>query len=699
MIRLLGRRIINGGRARGFLVEFSREWPENARRIYLVGNFTSWFPGFKRLVKKGDRGFTVLELFPGLYGYGFVVDNDFTILLDPENPDTILLPNVMTLEEKAFRGSRLELKPPTDPREYVVHDENDEAFLHRHLDYYVLRLRTNTKVSKSVLIANNEEYGASAVYETGFEKIFEHHVPAEKVGRALTYYFMVEAPGEAFSYGFNGVGERVQPFQVYAGDVKGFEKPSWYMGTVYYHVFVDSFYNADRSNDPPGTVPDTVPRRHGYLGGDLKGVVVKLDHIVSLGAEAIYLTPIFPAGTYHRYDVRDYLGVDPYLGSTRDFEELVRKAGERGVKIVLDITLHHMGVCHEFFRDALIRREDSKYWDWFVFLEKPREDFVNEAAKLLEECDYQGLRTLVSKAGYRRPFYEAFYTVWAMPRINHENPETLKYFIHVAETWVGRGVGGFRIDVAHGVMDTWLQAFYRAVKKNSEDAVIIGEVCDYPFLYKGCMDSYMNYWLRYILLGTLVKGFLSLREMVWKIGEILASHPIYQATMLYNLLGSHDTPRIIEVVDKDKTLLKLLINLLNLLPGSLAIYYGDEIGLEGGHDPDNRRPMRWNQGEWDAEVLNTYLEAIALRRKHPAVRYGFTRTWLCGDGVLVVERWLREDRVIGLFNLNEREADVSGCFEKLFEEASHRDYAGLKPLPRYGFIIIESNQHMTFHDV
>jgi len=101
------------------------------------------------------------------------VDNDFTILLDPENPDTILLPNVMTLEEKAFRGSRLELKPPADPREHVVHDENDEAFLHRHLDYYVLRLRANTKVSKSVLIANNEEYGASVVYETGFEKIFE----------------------------------------------------------------------------------------------------------------------------------------------------------------------------------------------------------------------------------------------------------------------------------------------------------------------------------------------------------------------------------------------------------------------------------------------------------------------------------------------------------------------------------------------
>jgi Glycosidases len=187
--------------------------------------------------------------------------------------------------------------------------------------------------------------------------------------------------------------------------------------------------------------------------------------------------------------------------------------------------------------------------------------------------------------------------------------------------------------------------------------------------------------------------------MVWKIGEILAFHPVYQATMLYNLLGSHDTPRIIEVVSKDKTLLKLLINLLNLLPGSLAIYYGDEIGLEGGRDPDNRRPMRWDQGEWDAEVLNIYLEAIALRRKHPGVRYGFTRTWLCGDGVLVVERWLREDRVIGLFNLNEREADVSGCFEKLFEEASHRDYADLKPLPRHGFIIVESDQRVTFHDV
>jgi len=692
LFRLLGRRMISSGRARGFLVEFSREWPENARRIYLVGNFTSWFPGFKRLAKKGGRGFTVLELFPGVYGYGFVVDNDFTNILDPENPDTILLPNVMTLEENAFKGSRLELKPPVDPRDYVVHDENDEVFLHRHLDHYVFRLRTGVKVLKSILVVNNEEYDASVVYETGFEKVFEHHVPVEKPGKAITYYFRLEAPGEEFSYGFNGVGERVQPIQVYTGDIKGFDKPAWYMGAVYYHIFVDSFYNADRSNDPPVKVPDTAPRSHGYLGGDLKGVTEKLDHVVSLGAEAIYLTPIFPAGSYHRYDVKDYLGVDPYLGSIEDFEELVRKAEEKGIKIVLDITLHHMGVCHQFFRDALTRREKSDYWDWFIFLEKPSQDFLSQAVKLIEECNYQGLRNLIFRAGYRRPFYEAFYTVWAMPRINHENPETLKYFIHVAESWIGRGVRGFRIDVAHGVMDTWMQAFYRAVKKNSKDVVIIGEVCDHPFLYRDYMDSYMNYWLRYILLGTLVKGDLSPREMVAKIGEILASHPVYQATMLYNLLGSHDTPRIIELVKKDKTLLKLLINLLNILPGSLAIYYGDEVGLEGGNDPDNRRLMKWDRREWDEEVLTTYLEAVETRRKHTAVRYGFTRTWLCNDKVLVVERWLQGDKVTGLFNLTGEEADVSDCVGKLFREASSNNHVEMKSLRGHDFVIIAHNR-------
>ena len=659
MYKITGRRLLDGGRLKEFHVVFETKWRAGAKRMYLVGNFTSWFPGFKRMSRREDRAHASLFLYPGLYAYWFTADTDPQGFMDDDNPSVVELPNIMHPEKPGIKGSLLEVRPPENPFEYVIHDERDPAYLHRFKGYVVFRLRTGKGVDQAELVAG-KAFQPVFTRELPFERVFEFILEDRALEDVFSYYFNVCSRGECLSYGFQGVGERAQPIVVSKKDVKGVEKPRWFMGTIYYQIFVDSFYNGDPSNDPPLKITRVSPREHGYYGGDLKGILLKLDHMAELGVEAIYLTPIYPSGTYHRYDVSDYLSVDKHLGTLDDFSMLVDALKNRGMRLVLDITLHHTGACHPFFIEALEKKSSSKYWSWFNFTGEPPSGVFDEALKLLRECDVKGLRSFIGGRGFSRPFYESFFNNWLMPKINHENPETLIYFKKVAETWMRRGVAGFRIDVAHGIMDEWLRAYYAEVKSLDEDFLLLGEVCDYPFLYGEYMDSYMNYWLRYWLVSTVVLRKHSLREAVEMINLQISSHPHHQVLSLYNMVGSHDTKRIKTLVKGDKTVLKLLTAIYFTLPGSPAIYYGDEIGLEGGDDPDNRRPMPWEVEKWDLEIYDTYRFFINLYKSVEELRHGFADVRICRGDVLVVERRL-ERRLIGLFNTGDRAVDPSEC--------------------------------------
>ncbi|MGC9122173.1 MAG: alpha-amylase family glycosyl hydrolase, partial [Thermogladius sp.] len=422
MYKVVGRRVIQGGRPKEFEVLFKTKWREGAKRMYLVGNFTSWFPGFKRLAKTGDEGYARLNLYPGTYAYWFQADNAPSPILDEENERTAVLPNIMHPEKPGIRGSLLDLTVPEGPFEYVIHDERDPAYLHRFSGYVVFRLRTGKRVEAAWLCAGGGDVGPTAVHELPLERVFEFVIPEERLGELLSYHFQVCAEGECLEYGFNGVGRGVRPIKTLRREVPGFDKPRWFMGTVYYQIFVDSFYNGDPSNDPPVKIKRVAPREHGYYGGDLKGVLAKVDHLVRLGVETVYLTPIYPAGTYHRYDVKDYLSVDKYLGDISVFNELVRELEKRGLKLVLDITLHHTGACHPFFVDALEHGRASRYWGWYNFLDDPSKYVDQGVVRMLRDCDVAALREYLRRRALTTPFYESFFSNWLMPKINHENP-------------------------------------------------------------------------------------------------------------------------------------------------------------------------------------------------------------------------------------------------------------------------------------
>ncbi|MCD6301801.1 MAG: glycoside hydrolase family 13 protein, partial [Staphylothermus sp.] len=166
---------------------------------------------------------------------------------------------------------------------------------------------------------------------------YEFHVEANDLSRTLVYKFLLKYKEQLLEYGDEGIGEKASYIVVDKKNIKSVDKPKWWMGTIYYQIFVDSFENGDPTNDPEKKISRTVPREHGYYGGDLRGIINRFKHIKDLGIETIYLTPIFHALSYHRYDVCDYYKIDPYLGDLNDFKELVDLLHKNGIKIVLDI--------------------------------------------------------------------------------------------------------------------------------------------------------------------------------------------------------------------------------------------------------------------------------------------------------------------------------------------------------------------------
>ncbi len=650
MYRVIGREIIGKGRKGKYLVEYDVPWENNVERMYLIAEFTGWFPGHIQLRKQGRRGKVVVKLWPGIYPYGYATSRDHTPKPDPENPEKIRVSPFYD-----WKGSRIlslsRIPYPTDPLDNVVHNENDPAFINRFMDTIVIRLRAPSSLDEPPLLEYNKKRYHPYIWFKIDDKtiVYEYHV-IETSTRTAFYRFHLQYKGEKLVYGDEGISETASYIVADLDKIAGPTDPKWYMGTIYYQIFIDSFYNGEPSIDPPNKITRIAPRERGYYGGDLIGVIKKLDHLVSLGIEALYLTPIFPSPTYHRYDVIDYFKIDKYLGTMNDLINLVEKLHKNNIKLVLDIPMHHTSPCNPVFIDALEKLENSRYYDWFQFLENIDHNIREQLLSYVKDnCNVWSFEEYTRHRRIK-PFYEGFFMLWGMPRFNHENTETLNYFINITKYWMQKGVDGFRIDVALGIHYQWLKAYYSEVKNMNRDFLILGELNDYPPPYMEYFDSTMDYYWRKILLQAIIDGKLSAEELLIKLNKEYVELPHYQAVSLYHALGTHDTPRI-KTLAKQLDKLKLLYALLFILPGSPAIYYGDEIGLEGGHDPDNRKPMLWDKRFWNKDLLEHIKKLIKIYKEYKCVRHGFYKAQTLGN-ILVVKRELDTCIVYLLANIS-----------------------------------------------
>jgi cyclomaltodextrinase len=444
------------------------------------------------------------------------------------------------------------------------------------------------------------------------------------------------------------------------------DTPAWVRDAVFYEIFPDRFAASDRVPKPGPLEPwDAPPTNHGFKGGDLLGIAEHLDHVADLGATALYLTPIFESAANHRYHTYDYFKVDPLLGGDAALRELLDAAHRRGMHVILDGVFNHTGRGFWPFHHVLENGAASPYRSWFHFDQEALDrgvpiDAYPEAHGRPELGPEDRLLGHAGESGNSRARfgYQGWWELPALPRLNVGEPAVREYLWSVAEHWLRFGIDGWRLDVPGEIQDPpfWAELRRRCRAVNPE-AYLVGEIWDVApdWLAGDRFDALMNYPLAEAILGFVAGDSFdedlarSHREYIriqrtdgpgfaHRLQELLSAYDPDLTAVQLNLLGSHDTPRALSILGRDREALELAIVLQATLPGAPCIYYGDEIGLLGGLDPDCRRAFAWDPARWDAGLLDSTRRALAVRRAEPLLRSGNVGIVDAGYGGLAFER-------------------------------------------------------------
>jgi cyclomaltodextrinase len=462
--------------------------------------------------------------------------------------------------------------------------------------------------------------------------------------------------------------------------------PEWVKDAVFYQVFPDRFARSGRVHAPgPFEAWDAPPTSHGFKGGDLYGVIEHLDHLGALGVTAIYLNPIFASASNHRYHTYDYLAVDPLLGGDDALCELLDAAHARGMRVVLDGVFNHASRGFWAFHHVMECGLASPYLDWFhvnrEYLSRGRtlEAYPTRVLPRLDHADSPWL-TRTGEWSFRELGYRAWWDLPALPKLNTDNPEVREYIMGVAEHWIRFGIDGWRLDVPDQIEDdAFWREFRRRVKALNPEAYIVAEIwtLDPGVLQGDTYDSLMNYPLgaaatsfagggridravadRHAGVGAFVRdddGPAFARRLT----EIMSVYPPEVTAVQLNLLDSHDTPRILSICSGDIASVRMAMLVLMTVPGAPCIYYGDEIGLPGGFDPDSRRSFPWDRPEaWDRDLLAWVSAAVALRHAEPALRHGTFRL-LGAEGSTIAWSCASDDTAPVVVALNQAESEAS----------------------------------------
>jgi len=422
--------------------------------------------------------------------------------------------------------------------------------------------------------------------------------------------------------------------------------PQWVRGAVFYQIFPDRFARSARTG-PMGTFErwEDPPTLFGFKGGNLRGITEKLDYLQDLGVTALYLNPVFKSAANHRYHTYDYFAVDPILGGNEAFEELLAAAHHRSMKVILDGVFNHTGRGFFPFHHILENGPASPYLDWFHIKGFP----------------------LRAYSPRRKPNYEAWWGLAALPKLNTDNPRVRAYIMEVAEHWIRRGIDGWRLDVPQEIKTPgFWEEFRSRVKALNPEAYLVGEIWGdaSAWLSGGRFDAAMNYVLSRACLGffggedldTSAKpGGYPLRVLDGPafgrtLEKLIASHRWETTLAQFNLLDSHDTPRFLTLVGGRKERLKSAVLFLMTFPGVPCVYYGDEVGLEGGNDPDCRRAFPWDEARWDHEIRRWYKDAIALRHRFTSLQCGAFEKAAVGARTYAFLRRSEKEVVVAAFN-------------------------------------------------
>ena len=526
--------------------------------------------------------------------------------------------------------------------------------------HYIFRLRTGKGEAESVrfyyadraVMTPKLQFAPLPMEKFRTDRYFDwYEIRLETRFERIAYYFELQNGVETlFYYGdcyeMAGTPTRADYFQLpFNHRADRFAAPAWTRDAVVYNIFPDSFA-AGKRLAPNGAPP--------CRGGTVRGVTENLDYIASLGFNCIYLNPIFAARSYHRYDTLDYYRIDPHMGAEDDLRDLVRRAHALGIRVILDGVFNHVSSDHPFVRDVLEKGRASRYYSCFYALpETPRLPAAGEL-----------------------PGYTCFSYVADMPKTNTADPFLRQYFCDIGAYWVRKfDVDGWRLDVANELDDGFLRAFRASVKAAKSDALIVGEVWENAAHYLGgdMLDSAMNYDFRRYCRRFFAEQTVDAETFDTNVSTLLLRYNENALFAQLNLLDSHDVSRFLSLCGGKTERMELAVLLQMTFPGMPCVFYGDEKGLCGESEPEYRRPMAWDASSPLEEV---YRRMIALRKTHPALRYGSFHTELARGAVYRYSRIWRDAKITVTMNLGAEPVPSEERGTLLLKKGENHDIIG-----------------------
>lgn len=589
---------------------FELQLPNRATSVSVAGTFNNWNKDADPMASSADGKVwrKLSRLAPGRYQYKFVIDGSNWVV-DPKakkneddgngNVNSILTLLPADYAKPAKAGDGIIAKSALRHDRSLPNLNWDRGRLSitfqcrpgdlSHLELFL----EDPKGEKCIELREVARDDFSATYRCEFDWNRKADV---------RYRFMVVDGPTRLYFTPSGLSEKAgSPFVIKSKGFKPFITPSWVESTVFYQIFPDRFANGSMQNDPAGVEPwDGKPTYYNRFGGDAAGIGSRVEYLRNLGVSGIYFNPVFKSPSNHRYDASDYMLVDPEIGTNQEFFDLTKKLKAAGIRTMMDFAFNHTATDFGPFLDLRTNGPESKFKNWY---------WVKEYPVVVKE----------------NPPYVAWFNFPSMPKLNVMNPATHEYVLKVVDFWKkNASLDGLRLDVANEVdMQMW-RDLRTHVKAYAPDTYILGEEWGNAsrWLQGDQWDASMNYGFRDACLRYFAEQKIRASEFAQR---LFANYSLYAPQVSrnqYNLLSSHDTPRFLTLCSGDQAMANLAATVLLTWVGTPSIYYGEEIGMQGGADPENRRGMEWNRVTSEEPVLSFYRKMIAIRQSSRALQSG-----------------------------------------------------------------------------
>ncbi len=684
-------------------------------RVFLAGTFNGWSTEATRMSKVEDHFEIDLLLPVGKYQYKFVADGEWIADETAEGfaPDGFGGQNSVVTVDDSFAAVPLEVGDGRIVTEHLGHGRNAWEVMRAADGSVSFRTRVWTGDAEAVTVRWRASGGEAAATGAPFaavpmervdgDGLFDYYAARLEAGEAFDYFFEIEDGGAVFRQGPDGLvkaPDSAGEFHFDAGEFPVFETPDWVKEGIIYQIFPERFANGNPDNDPDFSewyyegvtdLPnsgrsneeyfhlvhdwydidgltkspyrtDDRPDWYSFYGGDVAGIHQHLDYLTNLGITIVYLNPIFEAKSNHKYDAASYTEIDPHFGTNAEFAAFVEACHARGIRVVIDLAFNHTGETFWAFVDTRDNGSRSEYWNWYEWKKWPMPEGWTSGGLEYYDCWWGFGQMPNLNFDLSRPNPEE-HLVWDIedaevnwPVVDHLLDATIYWLTEI-------DVDGFRLDVAGEVPFWFWELFRERVREAKPDAYILGELwgASPEFVNGKYYDAVMNYrFFRDPVLAFIARGETDAAEFDTAIAPGRFVYPDEGVRAMMNLLDSHDTERFLTTAWGDTRRLKLAILFGMTYVGAPALYYGDEIAMQGGGDPDCRRPFhwRWRDDPERADVHAYTRRLISLRKEHTCFARGSFRTLLAEGRVYAFHRGAPGDDAVVVMNAGTEPATV-----------------------------------------